>query len=99
MEMTALADLVGQAEPLDPSTMQYRATPAKIWLARNDPKPERACQQCIFKGQKSKVCVQAGHLARLSGQPDCEDRDTETGKTFIYVNIEVDGRQLSIVAP
>lgn len=96
MEMTALADLIGQAPPLDPSTMQYRATPAKIWLARNDPKPERACQGCLFKGQKSKVCVQAGHVARMSGQPDCEERDTETDKTFIYQRIPIDERQLTL---
>lgn len=96
MEMTALVDLIGQAPPLDPSTMQYRATPAKIWLARNDPKPERACSGCIFKGQKSKVCVQAGHLARMSGQPDCEERDTETDKTFIYQLIPIDERQLTL---
>lgn len=96
MKMTALADLVGMDEPLDPATMQYRATPALLWLPRNDPKPERACQGCLFKGQKSKVCVQAGHLARLANMPDCEERDIETDKTFIYVAVPVDPRQLTI---
>jgi len=96
MEMTYLGDLIGQAPPLDPATMQYRATPARVWIARNDKKPERGCNGCVFKGQKAKVCVQAGHLARMSGQPDCEERDTETDKTFIYVPIPIDERQLTI---
>jgi hypothetical protein len=96
MEMTYLGDLIGQAPPLDPSTMQYRATPAKVWIARNDKKPERACSGCLFKGQKSKVCVQAGQLACLAGFPDCEERDTESDKTFIYIPIPIDERQLTI---
>jgi hypothetical protein len=93
----ALADLVGQAEPLDPSKMQYRSVPAVVWVSRKDAlKSERACNQCIFKGQKSKVCVQAGQLARLAGHNDCEDRDTETDKTFIYELVPTDPRQLTI---
>lgn len=92
----ALSDWLGDAEPMDPATMQYRAVPALIWLARNDPKPERACQGCLFKGQKSKVCVQAGQLARLAAFQDCEERDVATGKTFIYVAVELDPRQVII---
>ena len=93
LNAVAISDWLGSAEPLDPATMRYRAAPAALWVARNDNKPERACSGCIFKGQKSKVCVQAGQLARLSNQPDCEERDVETDKTFIYVSVPVDPRQ------
>ena len=92
-----LADLVGTDAPLVPAEMQYRATLAQVWVARNDPKPERACVGCIFKGQRSKVCVQAGDLARLAGMEDCESRDVATGKSFIYVLAPaVDERQQTI---
>ena len=97
MNMTALADLVGLAEPLDPSTMQFRAKTALVWVSKREAlRSERACNGCIFKGQRAKVCVQAGQLARLAGHPDCEERDTETDMTFIYVAVPVDPRQLTI---
>jgi hypothetical protein len=92
----ALSDWLGDAEPLDPATMQYRAAPAAVRVARNDPNPERGCNGCIFKGQKSKVCVQAGQLARLAGFPDCEDRDVDTDKTFVYLLVPIDPRQLIV---
>ena len=92
----ALSDWLGDAEPLDPAAMQYRAAPAAVRVARNDPKPERACAGCLFKGQKSKVCVQAGQLARLAGFPDCEERCPTTDKTFIYVAVPIDTRQLIV---
>lgn len=96
MDMKPLADLVGQAEPLEPALMQYRAALAPVWIARNDRKPERACSGCLFKGQKSKVCVQAGTAARLAGMPDCEERDVESDKTHIYVLVQTDPRQLDL---
>lgn len=96
MKLTALSDLVGQDEPVDPSQIQFRAVPALVWAPRKDEHPDRACRGCLFKGQKSKVCVQAGQVARLASMPDCEERDTETDKTFIYIAIPVDERQLTV---
>jgi len=94
---TPLANLIGQADPLDPAEMKYRAAPARVWVSKNEAlESERACSGCVFKGQKSKVCVQAGQLARLAGHNDCEDRDTETDKTFIYELVPTDPRQLTI---
>lgn len=97
MKMQPLAELVGQAPPLTPSEMQYRSVPALVWVARNDKNPQKACQACIFKGQRAKVCVQAGELARLAGHQDCEARDVDTDKTHIYALVEQNPRQLSIV--
>lgn len=79
--------LGNDAPPLDPAAMQYRAVPA----TGVDP-----CTACIFKGQKSKVCIAAGNAARLARMPDCEDRDTATGRTFVYVLTKLDPRQLPI---
>jgi hypothetical protein len=82
---------------MNPSEMQFRAVPAKVWVSSREAlESERACVGCIFKGQKSKVCIQAAQLARLSGQPDCEERDTETDKTFIYVIVPQDVRKLDL---
>lgn len=75
------------AAPLDPAAMQYRAVAA----TGVDP-----CTGCLFKGQKSKVCIAAGTLARLAGMPDCEESDTATGRTFVYVLIKTDPRQMRI---
>jgi len=92
-----LADLIGSAEPLDPSTMQFRAKTALVWVSKREAlESERACSGCCFKGQRAKVCVQASMLARLANQPDCEERDTATDMTFIYVPIPIDPRQLTI---
>lgn len=97
MKMLPISDLVGQAPPLDPASMQYRAVLAQIWIDRNEKNPERACAGCIFKGQRAKVCVQAGHSARRAGFPDCEARDAESDKTHIYVAVPTDPRQLPII--
>ena len=91
--MRALSDLVGMDEPLSPADVQFRAVLARVWLPLRTDKPERACQGCIFKGQRAKVCVQASAAARLSGMPDCEERDRATGKTYIYELIPIDTRQ------
>ena len=92
-----LADLVGNAEPLDPAAMQFRAKTALVWVSKREAlQSERACNGCVFKGQRAKVCVQAGVLARLAGQHDCEERDTVTDLTFIYQLIPIDERQLTI---
>lgn len=95
MQMTFLGDLVGDAPPLDPAAMQYKAMLALERGTRKN--PELACQGCLFKGQRSKVCVQAGQLARLADMPDCEDVDQATGKTFIYQVRVLDSRQISII--
>lgn len=81
--------------PIDPATLQFKAIVAKIKAPKDQ--PEKACMSCLFKGQRNKVCVQAGQLARLSSMPDCEDIDPETGKTWIYQLRETDERQLSIM--
>lgn len=61
MNMTALADLVGLAEPLEPSQMRFTTKPAK------------SCTGCLFDGQRSPVCRQATFVALRAGQPDCDD--------------------------
>lgn len=81
--------------PIDPATLQFKAIAAKIKAPKDQ--PEKACMSCLFKGQRNKVCVQAGQLARLSSMPDCEDIDPETGKTWIYQLRETDPRQISIM--
>lgn len=95
MQMTFLGDLVGDALPLDPAAMQYKAMLALELGTRKN--PELACQGCLFKGQRSKVCAQAGQLARLAGLPDCEDVDQASGKTWIYLLRETDSRQLTFI--
>ncbi len=81
MKMTALADLVGMDEPLDPATMRYKASAAI---------PDRPdCSGCVFRGQRSKVCKEATRLALRADLPDCDDG-------FVYVAIPVDPRQLTI---
>ncbi len=68
--------------------MQYRAVAA----TGADP-----CTGCEFKNQKVSVCKKAGALARLARMPDCEEKDVETGRTFVYVLIKTDPRQLRII--
>ena len=81
MKMTALAELVGMDEPLDPATMRYKAAAAI---------PDRPdCSGCVFRGQRSKVCKEATRLALRAGLPDCDDG-------YVYQLIEVDPRQLTI---
>ncbi len=75
------------APPLDPGAMQYRAVPAT---------GVDLCSGCVFKGQKSKVCMAAGAAARLARMPDCEEVDIETRRTFVYVLVKLDPRQLPI---
>jgi len=93
IDMIDLSELYD--EPIDPSSIQYRAVPARVKAPKDQ--PDRACAGCLFKGQRNKVCVQAGQLARVAGMPDCEDVDQATGKTFIYLARETDPRQLSII--
>lgn len=96
--MIPIASLIGDAEPLVPAEMQFHAVLAVNWMPRHSKTPERACRQCIFDGQRAKVCIQTTALARLAGMPDCEERDVETDKTFIYkLNAPQDERQLSIL--
>jgi hypothetical protein len=96
MKLQALDTLVGMDEPMYPDRLQYRSTPARVWVARNDKHPEKACAGCMFKGQKAKVCVQAGEVARRAGHRDCEERDVESDRTFIYVEVECDPRQIDL---
>lgn len=92
MSTTHLVDVarwLGQgAAPLDPTTMRYRAAPAR--------EDAGDCAGCVFRGQKFKVCEAAAAAAQRAGMPDCEDRDTETKRTFIYVSIPIDPRQAVI---
>lgn len=87
--LVAVSDWLGQADaPLEPSTMQYQARIAD--------KDAGDCAGCVFKGQKANVCMAACAAARLAGIPDCEDRDPETGRTFVYTLTKTDPRQLRI---
>lgn len=79
---------LGGAEPLDPASMQYRAR-----LAPDDAGP---CSGCVFRGQRSKVCKEAGALAVRAGMPDCDDIDAATGRTFVYALVPLDLRQLDL---
>lgn len=45
--------------PLDPTSMQYRAEPA------------RSCARCLFDRQWSTVCDRAIESAKRAGLPDC----------------------------
>jgi len=58
--MTALADLIGMAEPVDPSQMRFTT------------KHGASCHACIFKGQRAAVCREASRLAVLAGLEDCD---------------------------
>lgn len=60
MNMTALADLVGLADPLDPRQMRFTV------------KPGKSCAGCLFSGQRSSVCKVAASLGALAGLPDCD---------------------------
>lgn len=86
--MVDLHGWLGGAEPLDPSSMQYRA--------RLAPEGLNNCSGCIFRGQRSKVCKEAGAAAVRAGQPDCDDQDPETRRTYIYQLVPVDARQLDL---
>lgn len=77
------------AAPLDPAAMQYRAALAVAGAGD--------CAGCCFKGQASKVCKAACAAAVRAGMPDCDERDTATGRTFIYVLVQIDPRQTSII--
>lgn len=77
------------ADQLAPAAMQYRAKLAST--------SKGGCAGCLFKGQAAAICGEAGRLAKLAGMPDCEEKDSETGRTFIYVALELDPRQLDVV--
>lgn len=61
MNMTALADLVGLADPLDPSQMRFTTKPAK------------SCHGCLFASQRSSVCRQASFVATRANLADCDE--------------------------
>lgn len=60
MNMTALADLVGLAEPLDPAAMRFTT------------KPGTSCRGCLFAGQRSDVCKEATKVALRAELADCD---------------------------
>ncbi len=76
------------SESLDPASMRYRSK-----LAAED---AGDCAGCCFRGQASKVCKEASALAVRAGLNDCDDRDTETKRTFVYVLVPIDDRQLIV---
>lgn len=76
------------AAPLDPASMQYRAKPAAEGAGD--------CAGCCFRGQTSKVCKAASAAAVRANMPDCDDRDSETGRSFVYVLVQIDPRQANI---
>lgn len=88
--LVEVAQWLGQdAAPLDPAAMQYRAKPAAPGAGD--------CAGCCFKGQASKVCKAACSAAVRADLPDCDDRDSETGRTWVYVLAQADPRQTSIL--
>lgn len=87
--LTDLSRWLGQdAEPLDPEKLQYRSAPAQ--------KGAGDCAGCAFRGQMPKVCKAANAAAVRAGWSDCDDKDPETGRTFVYHLVPVDPRQISI---
>lgn len=80
--------LGNDAPPLDPSAMQFRAV-----LSAKD---AGDCAGCVFRGQASKVCKAAAIAAQRAGIKDCDERDDETGRTFVYTLTKLDPRQLPI---
>ncbi|WP_267690960.1 hypothetical protein [Massilia antarctica] len=74
--------------PLDPAAMQFRAKLAAVGAGD--------CAGCLFRGQAAKVCEAAARAAQLAGLKDCDERDTETGRTFVYTLAALDPRQLAI---
>ncbi len=73
---------------LDPTAMQFRAT-----LATDGAKD---CAGCVFRAQASSICRIAALAAKRAGMRDCDEVDVETGRTFIYVEIKPDPRQLRV---
>jgi len=61
MKLTALSDLVGQDDPVEPAAMLFVS------------KPGNSCRGCLFKGQRTKVCREANRLAVLAGFKDCDE--------------------------
>jgi hypothetical protein len=89
LHLVAVDEWLGTgAAPLDPATMQYRARVAD--------KDTGDCAGCLFRGQASKVCKAAAIAAQRAGINDCDDRDAETGRSFVYVLIKTDPRQMRI---
>lgn len=76
------------SESLDPASMRYRVKPAAEGAGD--------CAGCCFRGQASKVCKEASALAVRAGMKDCDERDTETGRTFVYSVLLIDDRQLIV---
>lgn len=60
MNLKPLADLVGLAEPLEPSTMRFAV------------KVATSCRGCLFAGQRASVCHQASAVAMRADLPDCD---------------------------
>lgn len=91
MKMTDINDWLGRRDPaeLDPERMQYQAR-----LAAED---ARDCAGCVFKGQHSKVCKAASAAAVRAGMNDCDDIDSATRRSFIYVLVAMDPRQQTLV--
>lgn len=61
MNMTALSDLVGLADPLDPAQMRFTSRPAK------------SCAGCLFSSQRASVCHTASSVAVRAGLHDCDE--------------------------
>lgn len=57
---------------------------------------KKECKGCIFENEKSTVCFAASAAAVDEGLPDCE-QTPPGGGSYIYVVLEEDPRQLSIV--
>lgn len=81
---------VGQdAAPLDPESMQYRS--------RLVDEGARRCTGCAFNGQNWRICVKAAALAVKASMHDCDDIDEKTQQSFVYILVEQDARQQSLI--
>lgn len=58
---TALADLVGNDDPIEPAMMRFTTKAAK------------SCRGCLFEGQRSRVCKEATRIALRAGLADCDE--------------------------
>lgn len=86
--LVEVAQWLGQgAAPLDPNSLQFKSKLAGI---------SGGCKGCCFRYQNSSICKAASAAAVRANMPDCDDRDSETGRSFVYVLVQIDPRQADI---
>lgn len=76
-----------RANPIDPETMPFKVAEAPVF---------DSCDGCLFVGQRTKVCNQAGAIALAAGGFDCESL-LPNGCSLIYVADVHDPRQIDLL--